>query len=163
MVKPQALSEVSAVDVASLDSQPNTFTISGQVELTWCNESATGEGTKLDIQWQSAGITRQGQVDYSSGQFMIAVPTLNSGKVLGRLTDEKGMVLGTGEYELDQSSPTTQSALRDVALLVEPQAAEILGQVVSAYDVGKAFVSLFGTEVFGPSSTQTVGDKFREF
>jgi hypothetical protein len=138
------------------------YKISGQIELSG-GLVATGSSTKVDIQWHSGSQTRVGVIDYSTGQFLVEVPSLNAGKIAARLLDETGSVLGTGEYELEgQNDPTLHMSLQSVqgvTILIEPEDVEIRGQVVSAYNVGQVIVPILGAEVFGPNQVQDVAEK----
>jgi hypothetical protein len=163
---------VAALDVASMGfaptdptppkAQQDLFAIRGQIELSG-GLVATGSSTKLDIQWSAGGQSRTAQVDYSTGLFTVAVPTLDTGKVTARLLDESGFVLGIGEAQVDGSASYNQQVLRDLNILVESPETEIRGKEISAYDVDNVFVPIFGAQLFGPSSTQVMAEKNGNF
>jgi hypothetical protein len=138
------------------------YHVVGQIELSG-GLAATGSNTKVDIQWQGLAQNRVGVVDYSSGQFDIAVPNLRIAKVTARLLDESGYVLGTGEYDIEDNEAPGQKTLQGISILIEPRESTINGKVVSAYNVGSAVVPVIGSSVFAGGSARDMADKNGNF
>jgi len=147
----------TASNQTSASNQADSYTLVGQVELTG-GLAATGYSTKLGIQWKTGNETRDGNVDYSTGRFIIQVPTLEAGKIVASLVDDTGRILGRGDYDLDGIAAPGQRTIEGIDMQVIAQETAITGQVFSAYDVGDAFVPVTGAEVFGPAQAREAAD-----
>jgi len=138
-------------------TQEISHKIVGRVELMG-GLAATGNSTKLDIQWKTGNHTRPALVDYSTGEFVIETPTLQAGKIIATLIDDTTRVLGRGDFDLTDVGQPGQRMLEGVKIIIEPQNSLIKGQIFSAYSVDENFIPVKEAELFAPAAVREVAD-----
>ncbi len=129
------------------------YRIKGQVELVG-GLAATGTSTMLNIQWKTGNNHRDGVIDYSTGEFEIDVPTLESGKIIATLVDDTKRAIGIGYFDLDGVGSNNDEVLRNVKIAIVPKESIIGGTVISAYSSDAITIPVVGGEVFAPSSVR---------
>jgi hypothetical protein len=150
---------VGKFDVAGFDGGGTVypFQISGQVELAG-GLAVTGYSTKLNIQWKTGSLKRDALVDYSTGKFLVDVPTLEGGKLFATLVDDSGSVLGQGDFDLNGLTQNSEKTLEGVKILIEPKESLIKGRIYSAYSYGDVVIPVKNGELFAPGSTRELAD-----
>jgi hypothetical protein len=146
-----ALSPKTPADDASLSR------ITGQVELTG-GLAATGQTTQLQVIWKRGSESKEAQIDYSTGNFAVDVPSIDSGKLIASVVDVSGRVLGEAYYDLDGAAENGQNILEGVKLIIEPKETSVKGRVYSAYTVGDFFIPAKDSEVFAPNGVREMTD-----
>lgn len=147
--------DVMAFDGGKTASDP--FQIVGQVELAG-GLAVAGGINKLNIQWKTGNQKRDALIDYSTGQFVVKVPTLDAGKIVATLTDQTGYVLGRGDIDLDGMATPGQPYISGVKIIIDPKESNVGGRIYSAYSVDNLDIPVSMAEIFGPAQTREVSD-----
>lgn len=148
-------------------SNSSRATLSGRIELGG-GLAITNVQQRIVISRELEGLAiEKAQVWLEDGRFEIATKSLR-GRLVGRLLDGKGTVLGSGEIRLTSLSPANDSdRIENLKMVISPAVNGAQVEIVSAYShAGETqLVAQSQVQLVGPAS-QLVPDKehryFRE-
>lgn len=139
-------------DLEKKKSEERLIPLVGEIQLG--RGLAITENVKLSVAWELDNQKAEGQVDYSTGHYLVNIPQI-SGRVVAQLRDSTKRVLGEGLLDLTNVGREIENPTA-MKIIIEPMIGRISG-IVSSYLDSTAHIA--NADIRGSGQVKEITDK----